>query len=160
MQLHQKLLPRGFANGEAYCRLLVNRMNTEFNFPTTILYSIEVTFHKSGCVNRHNFHYYSDSNKHLHKTTSQFRWLLIIRAGSLDCYLIKLYFLHGDVTDANFLEFSGNNFQKQLHHVPQNIVNTMQFRLDGAPPHYVVNVRNGFNMDWTKRLRTLASYIA
>lgn len=151
IQLHQELLPRDFARREEYCRWLINKINTERNFLNKVLFSDEATFHKNGCVNRHNFHYYSDHNEHLFRTTSQYRWSLNVWAGIIGDYVIGPYFFDGTVNGAAFLNFLELDFRNLLQNVPQNYRNGMWFQLDGATPHYQLNVRNWLNREFQDR---------
>ncbi|ERL95385.1 hypothetical protein D910_12649 [Dendroctonus ponderosae] len=62
-------------------------------FFENVLFSDECTFHNNGIVNRHNFHYYSDTNPRAYRTMkNQNRWPVNVWGGILGQYLIGPYF--------------------------------------------------------------------
>ncbi|ERL95859.1 hypothetical protein D910_00474, partial [Dendroctonus ponderosae] len=61
-QLCQKLDGNDFENRTEFCMWVLNKVAGNEKFFENVLFSDECTFHNNGLVNRHNFHYYSDTN--------------------------------------------------------------------------------------------------
>ncbi|ERL96049.1 hypothetical protein D910_00889, partial [Dendroctonus ponderosae] len=95
-------------------------------FFENMLFSDECTFRNNGHVNRHNFHYYFDTNPPTYRIMkNQNRWPVNVWGGILGQYLIGPYFFEGHLNED----------------VPFNIRTNMWLLLDGAPPHYHCEVR-------------------
>lgn len=150
-QLHQELLPRDFIQRRRHCTWLINKINNDRHFLNKILYSDEATFHRNGTVNRHNYHYYSDENPHLSRSTSQQRWSLNVWGGIIDNYVIGPFFFEGRVNGPIFLHFLHNNFRELIRNVPLNIINTMWLQLDGAPIHFSAMIRQWIDEEFGER---------
>jgi len=60
---------------------MLNRNQIFFRF---VLFSDEATFHNTGQLNRHNFHYWSVENPHYREVNHQHRWGLIVWCGILN----------------------------------------------------------------------------
>ncbi|ERL95994.1 hypothetical protein D910_00761 [Dendroctonus ponderosae] len=69
-----------------------------FAFFENVLFSDKSTFHNNGLVNRHNFHYYSDTNPRAYRVMkNQNRWSVNVWGGILGQYLIGSYFFNQHV---------------------------------------------------------------
>ncbi|ERL83556.1 hypothetical protein D910_00637, partial [Dendroctonus ponderosae] len=58
-----------------FCMWVLDKVAENEKFFENVLFSDECTFHNNGIVNRHNFHYYSDTNPRAYRTMkNQNRW--------------------------------------------------------------------------------------
>nr|CAH7768656.1 unnamed protein product [Callosobruchus chinensis] len=90
------------------------------------MFSDECKFHNNLTINRHNFHYYSDSNPHQSIVHNQHRRSLNVWAGIMSQYLISPYFFEGHLNERLFLGFLTNKSSPVLlQDIPLDIRETM-----------------------------------
>ncbi|ERL93032.1 hypothetical protein D910_10334 [Dendroctonus ponderosae] len=93
IQLCQELYGNDFENGTEFRMWVLDKVAENEKFFENVLFSDEYTFHNS-LVNRHNFHYYSDTNPRAYRVMkNQNRWSVNVWGGILGQYLIGPYFL-------------------------------------------------------------------
>lgn len=152
IQLCQELYGTDFANRIEFCMWVLNKVAENENFFDNVLFSDECTFHNNALVNRHNFHYYSDSNQHQYRVIrNQNKWSINVWGGTLGPYLIGPYFFEGPLNGMMFLDFLLHQLPMLLEEVPLNIRTTMWLQLDGAPPHYHREVRRFLNANFRNK---------
>lgn len=160
IQLHQELLEDDFLNRVNFCEWSSFMLDNDPDFIRCLMFSDEATFHKNGCVNRHNFHYYSDVNPHLLRTVSQQRWSLNVWGAVVGPIVIGPHFFNGRLNGRIYHDFLENELPVLLENVPLDIRQKIWFQQDGAPPHFSANVREwldrNFNDMWIGRGAAIA----
>lgn len=151
IQLHQELLDTDFENRLAFCTWSQRKIQEERNIFDLVLFADEATFHKNGCVNRHNFHYYSTDNPHIVRTSSQTRWSLNVWGGIIGNYVVGPHFFEGRVNGQIYLEFLQNILPLLLEHIPHNVKERMWYLHDGAPVHHTAAVHNHLDTNYPGR---------
>lgn len=147
MQLHQELIEADFAKRVQFCEIMQTKIAENGNFLKYIMFTDECTFHKNGYVNRHNYHYYSTEN--LHKTfvnNYQHRWSLNVWGGIVNNYVVGPYFFNRKLTGQEFHRFLREDFPRLIEDLPDEVKNMMWFQLDGAPAHFMREVREELNL--------------
>ena len=113
------------------------------NMDLSILFSDEAMFYLSGNVNRHNFHYWSDTNPHwLEANRVQEDPRVMLWAGILEDQIIGPYFFDRNVTQESYLDMLQSYLEGFLNNLSEPQRSSMFFQQDGAPPHYATIVRN------------------
>lgn len=152
IQLHQELSENDYGKRVEFCMWVLDKVADDENFLNSVLFSDECTFHNNGTVNRHNFHYYSDSNPHqfgiIH---NQHRWSVNVWGGIIGQHLIGPYFFEEHLNGMLFLEFLRNHFPVLLQNIPLDIRSTMWLQMDGAPAHFHREVREYLNVNFRNR---------
>lgn len=156
IEQHQALTEIDFQNRETFCQWITNKINDEPNFVNNILFTDEATFHNNANFNKHNYHYYSDSNPHILRVADhQHRWSVNVWGGIFDCNVIGPFFFDESLTGERYLRFLETNLFDLLEDIDLHRIQTMWFQQDGAPPHYAINVRRYLNetfpMKWIGR---------
>lgn len=152
IQLHQALSDADFENRLQFCIWARTKIQNDPMFFNYVLFSDEATFHNSGCVNRHNFHYYSTENPRvMRQIDRQHQWSLNAWAGIIGDYIIGPHFFNGPLNGLMYLDFLQNILPELLADVPQHIRNRMWFQQDGAPAHFSRNVRNHLDQTFPNR---------
>lgn len=152
IQLFQELVDRDFQRRITFCEWAQFKINRQQNFFDFVLFADEATFHKNGCVNRHNFHYYATSNPNVVSThNSQWRWSLNVWGGIVGEHVIGPYFFDERVTGAVYLNFLQNHLPVLLEEVPLNIRRQMWYLHDGAPVHNTAPIRDHLNTKFENR---------
>lgn len=107
-----------------------------------ILWSDESTFRSDGHVNRHNMHYWSETNpRWMREVQLQGRWSINVWCGVLGGMIIGPYIFNEPVNGDNYLNFLTNILPTLLEDVPLATRRSMIFQLDGCPAHFSRNVR-------------------
>ena len=79
----------------------------------------EATFHKNGFVNKHNFHYYDNTNPHaIRRIDHQHRWSLNVWGGIVGNHIIGPYSFERNVNGQTYLEFLQNELPPLLEEFP------------------------------------------
>lgn len=139
----QELIPPDLQKRLRFCRILENKSNRFPNFYKNILFTDESTFTRRGVNNLHNEHVYALENPHAVKSIHfQREFSINVWMGIIDRYLIGPVMLPNRLNGESFLQFLEQNLNENLEDVPLAIRRNMWFMLDGAPPHFSVNVRH------------------
>ncbi|ERL95110.1 hypothetical protein D910_12380, partial [Dendroctonus ponderosae] len=86
----------------AFCMWVLDKVAENEKFFENVLFSDECTFYNNGLVNRHNFHYYSDTNPRAYRVMkNQNRWSINVWGGILGQYLIGPYFFERHLNVSN-----------------------------------------------------------
>lgn len=152
VQLVQELDAGDFQKRLEFSEWALNSFRQENTFFNYVLFSDEATFHKTGYVNRHNFHYYDTRNPHfIRQLDHQHRWTLNVWAGIVGSHLIGPYFFERNVNGEAYLDLLENHLPILLEDVPLNIRRRMWFQHDGAPAHYSRLVRTHLNRNFANK---------
>lgn len=152
IQLHQELSENDFEKRVEFCMWVLDKVAENQNFFNLVLFSDECTFHNNGSVNRHNFHYYSESNPHQFRIiNNQHRWSVNVWGGIMGPYLIGPYFFEEHLNGILFLDFLRNQFPILLEDIPLDIRAKMWLQLDGAPAHFHREVQAYLNVHFQNR---------
>jgi len=81
----------------------------------------------------------------------QGRWSINVWAGIINNFVIGPFFFEGTLTGRSFIHFLENDFEELINNVPQDMRNEMWFQLDGAPPHFAINVRQWLNENFQNK---------
>lgn len=123
IQLQQELDPQDYERRVIFCQWAQNMIQQQPQFFEYVMFSDEATFHRNGCVNRHNFHYYDTSNPFFTREVNyQHRWSLNVWAGIIGNHIIGPYFFDGNLTGAIYLDFLQNHLEVLLNGLPEYIV--------------------------------------
>lgn len=142
IQLHQALSEDDFQQRVAFCEWAGDKIQENPNFFQLVLFSDEATFHSSGFINTHNYHYYDNRNPHFTRYIDhQHRWSLNVYGALLGNYTIGPYFFDIRLNGQEYLNFLNNHLFHLLEHVPLETRRNMWLQHDGAPAHYFRNVR-------------------
>lgn len=139
-----------------FCQWLLQRCGDDPHFISTILFTDEAGFHQDGIVNFHNNHVWAGENPHaVVEGRRQHRFSINVWAGIIGDRLIGPHILPNRLTGARYLAFLVNDLSVLLDDVPYQQRLEMWFMHDGAPAHFLRNVRehltNTFNRRWIGR---------
>jgi hypothetical protein len=152
IQLHQELNENDFNRRILFCQWMISKLDHEPNFLQYVLFSDEATFHNNGFVNRHNFHYYDNTNPHFTRFIDhQHRWSLNVWGAVLGPYVIGPYFFDGHLNSQMYSDFLNNYFYELLEDVPLHIIANMWLQHDGAPAHSAHRVQEFLNGQFPNR---------
>ncbi|KAJ8911567.1 hypothetical protein NQ315_007949 [Exocentrus adspersus] len=113
VQLHQELLENDLERRIHFCQWVHSVVAENEDFFKFVLFTDECTFHRSGFVNRHNFHYYDTQNPHIVQVNNhQHNWSINVWGGILHNFVIGPYIFQGSVTGEVFLNFLRNDFPR------------------------------------------------
>lgn len=131
----------------------LTKIDEEPDFLTNILWTDESRFTNNGMINRHNSHYWSDSNPNWTKDVNfQVKWGINVWCGILGDNLIGPYFFQGTLTGEKYRDFLKNEIPKLLENVSLNQRLKMYYHQDGAPAHNSNMVREClteiFGVNW------------
>lgn len=94
MSLHQELHGNDFENRTRFCNMILEKINQNPAFYSSVLFSDEATFKSNGLVNKHNMHYYATENPHwVRQIDFQNQWSLNVWGGIINNYVIGPFFL-------------------------------------------------------------------
>lgn len=151
IQLMQELNDQDYNSRMNFCEWAQQKIQQERYFFDYVLFADESTFHRNGNVNRHNFHYYSTTNPHLIRTTSQTRWSLNVWGGIIGAFVIGPYFFEERVTGQVYLQFLRNELPRLMNILPENVKNRMWYLHDGAPVHHTAAIQDHLNNAFPNR---------
>lgn len=150
--LHQALSDGDYDRRLDYCHWLRNMIAEDRNFAFKILWTDEATFHSNGGVNRHNMHYWSDTNpRWMQEVQHQGRWSVNVWCGILGTEIIGPFFFDEPLNGRTYLNFLENHLPDLLDDVPLETTLSMFFQHDGCPAHFAVNVRQFLDREYPNR---------
>ncbi|ERL95939.1 hypothetical protein D910_00636, partial [Dendroctonus ponderosae] len=130
-------------------------------FFENVLFSDECTFHNNGLVNRHNFHYYSDTNPCAYRVMkNQNRWSVNVWGGILGQYLIGPYLFEGHLNVSNKPTLNiirRSPFQYQNQHVAAIGWSSASLSLRSSA---IFKCKLSKQVDWQKWVSKLAPLIS
>lgn len=135
------MIDQDFQRRIEFCEWAQGKIIQDRDFSNLVLFGDEATFHRNGCINRHNFHYYATDNPHLIRTHSQTRWSLNVWGGIIGNYVVVPHFFEGRVNGLVYLDFLQNHLPQLLRHITKIIRNQTWFLHDGAPVHHTCNTQ-------------------
>lgn len=151
-QLHQELHGDDFQKRIEFSQWILQRVEADADFLMDILFSDESRFHNNGTVNRHNFHYWSVEIPHwIRGARFQVQWGVNVWCGIIGDKIIGPYFFEGNLTGRRYLEFLREDLPLLLEDVPLMTRLRMWFQQDGAPPHWLLAVRNHLHRTYPGR---------
>ena len=140
IQVLHHLEPEDYAARMAMCHDLIEAVNNE-HLLAHVLFSDEATFHTCGLVNRHNSRIWADEQPHiameLERNTPKVNvWLDLTQQRIYGPF----FFAEATITSTSYLDMLEQFLQPQLF--ADNILDSVVFQQDGAPPHIVRNYLN------------------
>lgn len=152
IQLHQELQEEDFDRRLEYCLWALERVGEDEHFFDFVLFTDECTFHNTGFVNRHNYHYYSDKNPHFLRTVDrQHRWSVNVWGGIVGLNMIGPYFFDGNLNGQKFRRFLQDNLPELLEDIAIDVRRRMWLQLDGAPAHFELRARECLNRSYPNK---------
>ncbi|KAL7289166.1 hypothetical protein TKK_0017110 [Trichogramma kaykai] len=135
----QELLPRDLPVRVAFCGRFLAQTRRDEGFPSTILWSDECTFTRSGAFNQHNTHNWAHENPHGHRSLKfQHRWFVNVWAGILGGQIIGPVFLPANLNGARYLDCLQNQLPVLLEDVPLDRRGNIISQQDRCLAHYAV----------------------
>lgn len=140
IQRVQSLTPDDFQPRRVFCQWMIQR---NVDFTRKILFTDEASFTREGLFNPHNFHQWDDENpKAIVESKHQQRFSLNVWAGIIGDTLIGPFFMPHRMTGATYLHFLQHGLVDLLDEVPLQDLRGHWFMHDGAPPHFLISVRD------------------
>ncbi|XP_071054645.1 uncharacterized protein [Onthophagus taurus] len=149
----QHLRDTDFARRVNFCEFILTEHYGNNQFLDNIIWSDEAKFTKNGLFNRHNSHYWSDSNPHKF-TTSNFQgsWQFNVYCAIRNDRVVALHFYEENLNGERYLNILRNFDTNYLENLPLVELTQIFYQHDGAPPHngYLVSnfFENIFNGQW------------
>ena len=148
--------PPDFQARMEFCRWFLRKFAQRPNIAANILFTDEAIFTRSGIFNFHNSHEWADDNPHAVAVAGhQVRFSLNIWMGILGDRLLGPVVLANRLTGPVYLNFLENKLPELLEDVPLNERSEIWFMHDGAPAHFLIDVRDylsrHFNQRWIGR---------
>lgn len=135
-----------------FCQWLLQKNDQDPQFVENLLSTDEATFTRDGIFNSHNTHVWSDENPHaIHEGHFQERFKVNVWAGMVGDQLIGPYVLPPRLTGAAYLNFLNNVLENLLEDVPLATRINMWYLHDGAPAHYINEVREWLNQHFPRK---------
>lgn len=132
-----------------FCRWILNKFADDPNFVRNIIWTDEATFTRDGINNHHNKHLWSLQNPHAIKQARfQRRFSINVWAGILNNRLVGMHFLNNRMNAQYYLNFLETSLTEHLDDLPLNIIQTVWFQHDGAPPHNARHVTEWLNRNF------------
>lgn len=121
-------------------------------FLSRVLFTDEAAFTRDGIVNFHNTHVWAYENPHaILQARNQHRFSINVWAGIVGDHLIGPIILPNRLTGAAYLTFLQDELPGLLEDVPLETRQRMVFLHDGAPPHFLLAVRQYLNEQFGER---------
>lgn len=152
MQIHQELSEDDFDRRVEFCERMTAAINDNAIQVKNICFSDESTFYLNGFVNKHNCRYWSNENPHAFvEGHTQYPQKINVWAGILGNKVIGPLFLDGNLTGEIYLDMLQTTINPLIIEAIENQIDEdgnpvlneaeVYFQQDGAPPHYVLPVR-------------------
>lgn len=146
IQRVQALNPNDYGPRREFCQWLLQKLRRFPDFSSHILFTDEASFSKDGYVNFHNEHEWMEENPHsVIQARHQIRFSINVWAGILGDRLIGPFILPNRLNGQDYYNFLVSDLLELLEDVPVIERQRMWFMQDGAPPHYLLNVRQHLN---------------
>ncbi|XP_026828181.1 uncharacterized protein LOC113562592 [Ooceraea biroi] len=152
IQRVQALTPSDYQARMEFSQWLLVKCASNPNFVSRILFTDEASFIRNGITNFQNDHVRAEENPHaLIQTNHQHRFSLNILMGIIGDHLIGPVILPNRLSGAAYLNFLVNTLPQYLDDMPLAERLSMWYMHDGAPPHFVRNVREHLNTVFGQR---------
>lgn len=156
IQIHHELTEDDFDRRIEFCEIMTAMINMNPNALKNICFSDECTFYLSGFVNKHNCRYWSDENPHIYREGhTQWPQKINVWAGILGDAIIGPVFIAENLNGNIYLNMLENTIEPLITEALENQLDEegnlllaeedLRFQQDGAPPHYVLPVRQWLN---------------
>lgn len=146
LQRVQGLLVTDFPHREQFCQWFLQQAITYPGFTSSILFTDEATFTRSGIFNFHNSHLWDMQNPHGMVTANhQLRFSRNVWAGIIGDRILGPVFLPRRLTGRNYRRFLRVTLPPLLEEVPLTMRRVMWLLHDGAPAHFANIVRTHLN---------------
>lgn len=156
MKVCQELSEDDFDRRIELCEQMTTIINNNNEFLKNICFTDECTFYVNGFVNKHNCIYWNNENDHVFvERHTQHPQKINVWAGILGNQVIGPLFINGNLNGEMYLNMLENTInpliteaiENQLDRDGNNFLdeNELYFQQDGAPPHYVLPVRQWLN---------------
>nr|XP_022918112.1 uncharacterized protein LOC111427283 [Onthophagus taurus] len=174
LKIHQELTEDDFDRRIQFCEEVTTIINNNNVFVKNICFSDECTFSLNGFVNKHNCRYWSNENPHLTvEGHTQYPEKVNVWAGILGDQVIGPVFIDGNLNGEVYLDMLENTINPLITEALENQLdreenalldeNELHFQQDGAPPHYVLPVRqwldNTFPNRWITRFDAIRLFL-
>ena len=127
---------------------MLHRLDSDPGFLKRVFFSDESTFHVSGLINRHNSRIWGSQNPHETYELERDSPKLNVWCGIMHDKIIGPFFLaEKSITAQIYLNLLTEYVSPQLEQYQLQVV----FQLDGAPPHWGLQVRQFLNDTFPER---------
>jgi hypothetical protein len=152
LQRVQDLKPKDPPRRIAFCQCLLQKIDEEPNFLSSVLTTDEVGFTRDGVFNSHNTHIWSEENPHqIRERGFQQRFSINVWAGIIGNRLIGPNVLPPHLNGEGYLIFLQNELSDLLDDVPLQVRRDMWYLHDGAPAHSARGVKNWLDANLENR---------
>lgn len=136
-----------------FCEIVTARITAEPRLVKNICFSDECTFYLNGHVNKQNCRYWHDENPQVFRQGhTQYPQKINVWAGILGDTIIGPLFIEENLNGEIYADMLQRSIEPRIVHELENQrdvhgnlslqENLLHFQQDGAPPHYVVPVRD------------------
>src|SRR6202042_2167310 len=152
MKILQELTEDDFDRRVEFCEQMTAAINDNTIQVKNICFSDECTFYLNGFVNKHNCRYWSNENSLAFvEGHTQYPQKINVWAGILGNKVIGPLFINGNLNGGIYLDMLENTINPLITETIENQIEDdgnpildeaeIYFQQDGAPPHYVLPVR-------------------
>lgn len=156
MKICHELNEDDFDRRSEFCEQMIRMIDASNEIVKNICFSDECTFYLNGFVNKHNNRYWSDENPHIFtEGHTQYPQKINVWAGVLGDQVIGPVFIEGNLNGENYLNMLEDTINPLITEAVENQLDAdgnrfideeqLYFQQDGAPPHYVLPVREWLN---------------
>jgi hypothetical protein len=139
----QGLIPTDYPLRVRFAQWYLNMELEEENFSKHVLFSDEASFSRDGMFNLHNSYEWQAGNPHIIREHGyQQRYSVNVWAGIVHNHLIGPYILPSPLNGHVYRIFLDEVLPVLLEDVPLAIRRRMWFQHDGAPAHFMNEIRN------------------
>ena len=148
IQMVQALQPPDYEKRAQFAATLLERSDRDGGYLNRVLFTDEATFHVSGRVNRHNVRIWGTDNPGVHRELERDSPKVHVWCGIFhDRVIGPFFFSQPTINQENFLDMLEQFVYPQLNTIQHDII----FQLDGAPPHWGLDVRASLNAHFPDR---------
>ncbi len=154
---HQALQIRDLGPRADFSNWILANVDDDPQFTLKVLWSDECQFARDGVANKHNLHYWADSNPRWQvEQQHQVNWRINVWCGIFGTNIMGPVFYDGTLTGARYRELILQGVvSNYVYNLPLLTRRPIWFQHDGAPAHYAIDsrqYRNGiFHINWIGR---------
>lgn len=119
-----------------FCEFLLIKIQEDEEFLRKIIWSDVAKFSRNELFNRHNSHYWADSNPHVRRETHfQVSWSFKFYCAIKDDKVLNVHIYDENLNGAEYVNIIRNYLEQSLENLPLNEYVTAWYQHDGAPVH-------------------------
>lgn len=146
IQLRHQIKPVDRPKRTDFTSFMLNEIDDNPNFIKRVLFSDEATFHTSGVVNRHNCRIWGSElpnivHEHVRDSPKVNVWCGLM----YDQVIGPFFFAEKTINGTIYLDMLEQFLFPQIEEIEEQTGERVIFMQDGAPPHYLRQVRDTLN---------------